>query len=189
MRPGQEGPCGIMSVVRAYKFLRGDRRSPITGFRWPESGWVEATGPLEACRNGVHACRIEDLPHWIGDELWTVEVEGEVQTAPNGVLARRGRLVERVQEWADGVAQEFADDCARRARALAGETATIGERASDAAANAASGWVSASAYIAAVVAGQAGSGRLEGPAYEQHFLAERARQSGWLRERLRLSQD
>jgi hypothetical protein len=49
--------------------------------------------------------------------------------------------------------------------------------------------VSASAYIAAVVAGQVGSGRLEGPLYEEHFLAERARQAAWLRERLRLSQD
>jgi hypothetical protein len=175
--------------VRAYKFLTADRRSPITGFRWPESGWVEAAGRLEACRNGVHACRVEDLPHWIGDELWAVEIAGEVQPAPDGVVARRGRLVERVQEWADGAAREFADDCARRAEILAGETATVADRASDATANAARGWVSASAYIAAVVAGQAGSGRLAGPVYEQHFLAERARQAAWLRERLRLSQD
>jgi hypothetical protein len=183
-----------MSVVRAYKFLTSDRRSPITGFHWPESGWVEATGPLEACRNGIHACRIDDLPHWIGDDLWAVEVEGEVQAAPNGVLARRGRLVERVQQWADGAAREFADNCARRAQTLAdetatGETATVDERASDAAVYAASGWVSASAYIAAVVAGQVGSGGLEGPLYEEHFLAERARQAAWLQERLRLSQD
>jgi hypothetical protein len=175
--------------MRAYKFLTADRRSPITGFGWPESGWVEATGPLEPCRNGVHACDIDDLPHWIGPELWAIEIEGEVQRAPNGVLARRGRLLDRLREWADGVAREFADDCARQAQTLAGGTPMVAERSSDAAAYAADGWVSASAYIAAAVAGQVYSGSPEGPLYEQHFLAERRRQATWLRERLHLSQD
>lgn len=175
--------------MRAYKFLTADRRSPITGFRWPEAEWVEATGPLEPCRNGIHACETDDLPHWIGPELWAIEIQGEVQPAPNGVLARRGRLLERVREWADGVAHEFADDCARRAQTLASGTQMVAERASDAAAEAASGWVSASAYIAAAVNGQVCSGSPDGPLYEQHFLAERARQAAWLRERLRLSQD
>ncbi len=178
-----------MSSVWAYKFLTADRRSPITGFHWPDSAWVEAVGPLEPCRNGIHACHIEDLPHWIGPELWAIELDGEVQRAPTGVLARRGRLLERVEEWAGGVAQEFADDCARRARTLAGETAIVAERASDAVANALRGSASAASYIAAVVAGQVHSGSPEGQGYEQHFLAERARQAAWLRERLRLSQD
>ncbi len=175
--------------MRAYKFLTADRRSPITGFCWPNSGWVEATGPLEPCRNGIHACRIEDLPHWIGPELWAIALDGEVGPAPTGVLARRGRLLERLEEWADGVAQEFADDCARRAQRLGGETAIVAERASDAVANALRGSAAAASYVAAVVAGQAYSGRLEGQLYEQHFLAERARQAAWLRERLPLSQD
>ncbi len=178
-----------MSSVRAYKFLTADRCSPITGFRWPGSGLVEVIGPLEPCRNGIHACRIEDVPHWIGPELWVIELDGEVQGAPTGVLARRGRLLERVEEWADGVAQEFADECARRAQRLAGETAIVAERASDAVANAVRGSASAASYIAAVVAGEVHSGSPDGQLYEQHFLAERARQAAWLRERLRLSQD
>ena len=149
---------------------------------------MEATGPLEPCRNGIHACYLDDLPHWIGPELWTIEIEGEVQPAPNGVLARRGRLLQRIEKWADSVAREFAEDCARRAQSLAGETAVVADRAADAVANAVSGWISASAYIAAVVAGQVNSGSAEGPLYERHFLTERARQAAWLQERLELAQ-
>jgi hypothetical protein len=131
---------GIIGAVRAYKFLTADRRSPITGFGWPPSAWVEATGPLEPCRNGIHACRIRDLPHWIGARLWLIEIDGEVREAPDGVLARRGRLLGEVHEWAEGVAHDFADDCARRAQALAGDTWPVAPRAADALADARDGW-------------------------------------------------
>lgn len=173
--------------MQAYKFLLAERRSAITGFRWPLSGWVEASGPLSPCRNGIHACRIRDLPHWIGPHLWAIEIVGEVQEAPNGVLARRGRLVAEVSEWADGGAREFAEDCARRAQELAGDTWPVGPRAADAVADARTGWYSASAYIAAAVAGQVLGGTTEGPLYEQHFLAERDWQAAWLQEHLGLA--
>lgn len=174
--------------MHAYKFLTADRRSAITGFAWPESAWVEAAGRLELCRNGVHACRIEHLPHWIGAELWAVELGGEIQEGPDAVLARRGRLVARVSEWADGVNREFGHECAQRAKAVVGDEARVVARAADAAANAMAGWVSAAAYIAAAVAAQVGSGVTEGPVYDEHFRIERARQGAWLKQRLGLSE-
>jgi hypothetical protein len=178
---GKNGRC-----VRAYKFLSADRRSQITGFRWPAFDWVEAVGPLELCRNGIHACRIEHLPHWIGPELWAMEIDGELREGPDAVVARRGRLVQPVEAWADGAGRELAEDCARRAQGLAGDRSEMAARAADAVADAADGWFSASAYIAAAVAAQVRSGAAEGPLYDRHFLAERARQAAWLKERLGL---
>jgi hypothetical protein len=173
--------------VRAYKFLRKDGRAPLTGFRWPGDGWVEVDGPLEWCVNGIHACRVEDVPHWIGEELWLVELEGETVTVPDAVVGRRGRLVERIDAWSAGVAQDFGESCARRANALATGAPAAAERAGDAAANAARGLVAAAAYIAAAVAGEVASGSRRGVLYQHYFLAERTRQAWWLQDKLGLT--
>jgi hypothetical protein len=180
-------PFGDDSYVRAYKFLRYDGTTLFTRFRWPVGEWVEAEGALEWCGNGIHVCRVEHLPHWLGQELWVVEVDGENVTAHDAVVARRARLVERISAWSGGVAQEFGDHCAGRARELATTTSGAGGRASDAAADAAVGWVSGAAYIAAAVAGESESGSRWGSAYQEGFLRERACQAMWLRDRLALS--
>jgi len=63
----------------AYKFLRSGRIGPFSGYRWPEPGaWVDASG-TDPCRRGVHACRTADLPWWLADELWEIEL---VDSAP-----------------------------------------------------------------------------------------------------------
>jgi hypothetical protein len=163
-----------------------DRSNLLTGYRWPVGEWVEADGPLAWCANGIHACRIEDLPHWLGPELWVIELDGETLAAPDAVVGRRARLVERIGPWSDGVAQEFADSCAQRATALAVGAPSVAGRAGDAAADAAIGWVSGAAYVTAAVAGEVASGTRAGPLYQHHFLAERTRQAWWLRDRLAL---
>jgi hypothetical protein len=173
--------------VRAYKFLRYDGTTLFTRFRWPVGEWVEAEGALVWCDNGIHACLVRHLPHWLGQELWVVELAGEIVTAHDAVVARRARLVERISAWSGGVAQEFGDHCAGRARELAQTTSGAARRASDAEADAAVGWVSAAAYIAAAVAGESDSGSRSGSAYQEGFLRERARQATWLRDRLALS--
>jgi hypothetical protein len=172
--------------VRAYKFLQRDGTTLLTGFKWPVGEWVEVDGVLAWCGNGIHACRIKDLPHWLGRELWAIELEGEVLAAPDAVVARRGRLVERIDAWSGSVAQEFGDHCARRATDLASGNPSVAGRASDARADTANGWISAAAYVAAAVAGEVGSGLRAGPLYQHHFLAERTRQSWWLEHRLKL---
>jgi hypothetical protein len=101
--------------VIAYKFLREGRLAPFSGHVWPEpgAGWVESDGELAPCATGVHACRVRDLPHWIANELWRVELDGDPVELQLKVVARRGRLVERIVAW-DEASERFADHCLRR---------------------------------------------------------------------------
>ena len=174
-------------MMHAYKFLRYDGTTLFTGFRWPAEEWVEAEGPLGWCENGIHACRIEDLPHWLGPELWVMELTGETVAAPDSVVARRARLLDRIDAWSGGVAREFADSCAQRASALATRAPSAAGRAADAVADAATGWVAGAAYVAAAVTAEVACGARTGTVYQRHFLAERSHQAQWLRDRLALS--
>lgn len=109
----------------AYKFLRPGRTGPFSAFQWPEPGvWVRAAPGLVACRRGIHACRAGDLPWWLADELWVIELDGRVQPAEHKVVAPAGRLLERVEQWTAECAQEYANACAWRARGRAVEALT-----------------------------------------------------------------
>ena len=99
-------------TVAAYKFMRPGARSPFTEFTWPVGEWVDAPGELALCHNGIHACRADALPRWLSDELWLVELE-DVEVEHDGLLlARRGRLVERVDAWNEEASRELARSCA-----------------------------------------------------------------------------
>lgn len=104
-----------------YKFLRTGAIGPFSGFAWPrptgrEVGpWVHVDGGLVPCRHGIHACRLSDLPYWISDELWAIEV-ADAHTGGRHVLARSGRLVERVSAWNPMAAAAFAEACTWRLR-------------------------------------------------------------------------
>lgn len=167
----------------AYKFTRSGRRSPFSGFVWPVGEWVEAEGPVALCRNGVHACRLEVLPRWVDDELWTVELD-DVEEEHDGVLvARRGRLLERVEAWNEEIARELARSCAAVIRELAAAhpgddllqrraqmIPAIAERPDRSAA-------ALSMYTTAHAADEVVPGS---------YWVERRRQADWLRERLGL---
>ena len=173
----------------AYKFLRPGAVGPFSRVAWPtpENGrageWVRADGPLELCGNGVHACRAEDLPLWIFDELWEVELDSPTLAAPTHVVARAGRLRSRVAAWGPRAAVDFARACAERTRLLGGDAfaddaATWAKSAAGDEAVAAAD-AACVAYIAAHAAGVAGdAGSAE---------RERAWQARWLSERLGLS--
>ena len=101
----------------AYKFLRAERTGPFSGFGWPGPGvWVYASRDLAACQRGIHACRTRDLPWWLGEELWQIELVGEVKIGQHKLVAPAGRLVGRIDGWTTPCAYEFAEACARRAR-------------------------------------------------------------------------
>jgi hypothetical protein len=100
--------------VRAYKFLRADRRAPFSGFVWPEDGWVETDGALDACRNGIHACLPEHLAYWLCPELWEVELDGDLLETELKVVAQRGRLVRRIDAWNDAARNDLGEECVRR---------------------------------------------------------------------------
>jgi hypothetical protein len=102
----------------AYKFLGTGGLALFSGRHWLPDTWVEAAGPLEPCRNGVHACEPHDLPYWLSDELWQVELDGEQIRGPQSIVARRGRLVRKIEAWNPGNARSFAQQCRARAEAI-----------------------------------------------------------------------
>ena len=109
----------------AYKFLRAGRTGPFSGFAWPEPGiWVRAGTETIPCRRGIHACRTRDLPWWLADELWEIELDSDVRTDEHKILAPTGRLRSRVEGWTAACGQEYADACAWRARDRAVEALT-----------------------------------------------------------------
>ena len=77
---------------------------------------------------------MSDLAYWLHDELWEIELDGDVQESLRKVVGRRGRLLRRLDSWSAGVARELSGWCAWRSRDRAvavlndvGETAWAGE--------------------------------------------------------------
>jgi hypothetical protein len=101
----------------AYKFLRAGRLAPFSGFRWPEPGvWVRADGEGAPCRTGIHACRLQDLPWRLADELWEIELDEQLQVDEHKILAPAGRLLSPIERWTRACAEQYAEACAWRAR-------------------------------------------------------------------------
>jgi len=101
--------------VSYYKFLLPSGLGVFSGYDWRGSAgfWVDADGPV-GCRAGIHACRVEDLPYWLADDLWRIELDGPVTAYENKVVAGRGRLGEKVEEWTGQAALEFSAACVGR---------------------------------------------------------------------------
>ena len=109
----------------AYKFLRYERIGPFSGFRWPAQGaWVHADEDVIACWRGIHACRPRDLPWWLADELWEIELDGRIQVDEHKIVAPTGRLRSLVGGWTPACAQEFAKACAWRSHQRAVQALT-----------------------------------------------------------------
>jgi hypothetical protein len=107
--------------VLAYKFLQDGAVGPFSGFSWPEPAanepgeWVSVVEPVAPCGPGIHACRTRDLPYWLNDELWEVELGGTVVEERRGLVAERGRLLRRLDRW-PAAAVELARVCSLIAR-------------------------------------------------------------------------
>lgn len=164
----------------AYKFLRPGRVGPFTGVAWPAAGeWLDAGAPPALCRCGIHALRPEVLPRWMTEELWRVELTDGEEVGGGIVLARRGRLVERVGGWDDETARAYAEDCVRHLPEGGSDVARTRAAHTVAAASVVVAGTAAAAvgYCAAQAADAASPG-----GYER----ERLRQAGWLAGRLGL---
>src|SRR6266478_4083212 len=111
-------PCFTRRLTMlAWKFFAPGAVAPFTGVAWPlphgrGAGWVEARSSPGA---GVHACALEDLPYWIDQELWAVELDGEVRRSRRQLVGARGRLIARVQEW-PAVQAGFTGACIERTK-------------------------------------------------------------------------
>jgi hypothetical protein len=107
--------------VIAYKFLRRDGSGAFTRYPWPlpdggAGAWVEA--PVVACRSGIHACRVTDLPLWLGRDLYAAELAGEIVEERTKVVAPRARLLRRIDAWDDALRDAYTRECADRAHSL-----------------------------------------------------------------------
>jgi hypothetical protein len=164
-------------TTRAFKFLGAGAIGLYSGFEWPVAvagkpgRWVETAGELRSGVNGIHACRPGDLPYWIDDELWEIELGGKVLEDKRGLLARRGRLLRRVEGWNSETAAAFAAACVERARECAraakptsnGDPAQIDAYVQDVSSYASDvpsdiAWAACTAYVEAYLAGVVGSG-------------------------------
>src|SRR5438067_339454 len=107
----------------AWKFFAPGAIAPFTGIRWPapegsrSAPWVEG---MASPGQGVHACAAEHLPYWFDEELWEVELDGPVTREVRQLIARRGRLVSRVDDW-PACQPEFVRGCLERTRRRVGE--------------------------------------------------------------------
>lgn len=164
----------------AYKFLRPGRIGPFTGAAWPAPGeWLDAGGPPALCKCGIHALQPAALPKWMAEELWRVELADGEQVGDGILLARRGRLVERIAGWDDETARAYAEDCIRHLPR--GGSDIVRTRAADT--TAASATVTAGTAAASVGYCASQAAEAESPGgYER----ERRRQAAWLAERLGL---
>jgi hypothetical protein len=146
----------------AYKFLAHGAVSPTSRFGWPlpvsgEAGaWVETSGALTACVRGVHVCRAMDLAHWLNEELWALQTDGDSLRGVDCMVVRRARLLRRVDAWSNGGAVRFARACIERAEtSLLAISSRVLSRTSqglvtDAKEAASAGYVSVSAYASAL---------------------------------------
>ncbi len=155
----------------AYTFTRRGARCPFTDRIWPQDGgWLP----------DARATSAEHLPVWIAGELWRVELDGRISNPASQTLGERGRLLERIEAWDEVAAEEFVGDCRRRTLAIAARRP--GDLRLKPLADDARACTAAGANLAGWLAARA-AGVLDG--YEGR-VAERARQSGRLRERLGL---
>jgi hypothetical protein len=167
--------------VIAYKFLRPDGTGPFTRFAWPlprgEPGaWLDA--PIEPCRSGIHACRRDDLPLWLGRVLYEVELDGEIVEESAKVVASRARLMRRIDAWDERLRDEYTRMCADRAHDLAvGSAPPLADWDAVIEPSVPEG-PALLGFVAARIAEERG-----GPLA---YLDERARQARWLAERLAL---
>jgi hypothetical protein len=105
----------------AYKFLKSGAVGLVSGFRWPAPNgdspgdWVNAASPIRECDAGIHVCRAADLPYWMCDELWAIEIDGEIIEGTDLLIASRGRLLYRLQGWTRPGQKRFVEACRDRA--------------------------------------------------------------------------
>jgi hypothetical protein len=177
--------------VRAYKVLR-EGKSEFTGREWPlpdaerPGEWVRAEGSIGLCVNGIHAASSEQLPQWLGYEIWEIELDGEVIEEEPALVASQARLLRRIDAWDEPTRRRFAEACLQRAREIASEY-PAGEGLVHKVEHTISwGGAGPAGYFTAMLAGERATGKHTGSDYDAAFVQERAIQAQWLRRELAL---
>jgi hypothetical protein len=122
--------------MEALVSLRAGGRSALGSLVWPAPGseggsWVAAG--VDGEPRDVRGFEASQLPWWLDDEIWVVELAGQVQASGRILLAERARLVRRVEGW-DAEAQDaFVAACGGRVAELAAAALEREGRSSEAA--------------------------------------------------------
>lgn len=99
--------------MKLYKVLNEDDRSCNGGTgRWTPGRWRSVRGDLVACKRGLHLTDAAHLPLWLGPVIWEAETDGDLIDAGDKWVARKARIVRRVEAWDERTARLFAADCA-----------------------------------------------------------------------------
>jgi hypothetical protein len=164
--------------MKAYKFLSGDGVGIFSRFAWPlpnggPGDWVESE--VATCRSGIHACRPVDLPYWVAPALYEIELDGAVVEQAIKVVAPRGRLIRRIEDWDNEARQAYSEMCIARARELAASAPELVDDWAPPDEMAAAGPALMS-FMAARIAEHLGG--------VDAYVDERIRQSAWIVERL-----
>ena len=103
--------------MRAYAFLDPAATDYVSGVRWPvpddrgPGAWLEA-----GADSPLRGYPADQLLWWLDQQLWEVELAGDVHETDRSVLGARGRLLAPVDAWTPDVARELTTDCALRLR-------------------------------------------------------------------------
>ena len=102
---------------RLWKVLMPGGLSPIMGHAWPlpsadvPGEWIESSGELLACANGLHLTRRP--ADWLepGFRVFAAEADGDLVEAHGKVVVRRARLLREAteEEMAEFQRQRYAD--------------------------------------------------------------------------------
>jgi hypothetical protein len=206
--------------MKTFKFLEDDGTSIWSATPWPlptadaPGAWLESRD-VRPCRAGVHACRLEDLAYWMRPTMWEIELDGDIVESRHKVVAPRGRLLRRIDEYPNAVrelgtvaawrvrdraasalraeqrdelADQFAGCTALSAVAALGpEVADDGSHGSQAALMAVdSAQFAPDGPIGATPFFASNAAGYEADDFDAGFAAERRFQSDWLGERLGL---
>jgi hypothetical protein len=174
-------------VSPLYAFLSQNAVAFLSGFSWPQpangnpGAWVHAG--TDAPRAVVRAVPVEQLPWWLDDELWEVEIGGALAEDGRAIAAERARLVRRIEAWTAEVANDLISACEQRVR-----DAELTEYADDVRLYAADAdRPAAAAAVAAYIAAHALAGGDKSAAgYDDGFERERRWQVEWLKRHLQL---
>jgi hypothetical protein len=138
--------------------------------------WGDAR--VDPCKSGIHACRLSDLPLWVGRTLYEIELGGEVVEERMKVVASRGRLLRRIEAWDGDTRDAYTRMCADRAHELAQSVSPPLEEWEAVVEPSIPEGPALLGFVAARIAEEISG--------TDAYYAERRRQTGWLVEKLGL---
>jgi hypothetical protein len=117
-------------------------------------------------------CHAHELAHWLHEELWELDVDGDQLAGTDCFVVRRARLIRQVAAWDAAGTVRFAHACIEHAD----QSGAAADALAEARGAADGGYPAIAAYIAALAVGRIG------PAaeLEQGYARERTWQSDWI---------